>query len=58
MLSWVHEPRIAGGQKVTFGRSQERHLKHFGLVGEGRKAITISEWGTLVQDRAGLLKPG
>ena len=44
MLSWVHEPRIAGGQEMTYGRSLERHLKYFGLVDDGGKAITFSEW--------------
>jgi len=34
-LSWVHEPRIAGGQEMTYGRSLERHLKHFGLMDDG-----------------------
>ena len=56
MLSWVHEPRIAGGQEMTYGRSLERHLKYFGLVDDGGKAITFSEWATLAQDRAGWLK--
>jgi hypothetical protein len=56
MLSWVHEPRIAGGQEITYGRSLERHLKYFGLVDDGGKAITLSEWATLAQDRAGWLK--
>ena len=42
MLSWVHEPRIAGGQEITYGRSLERHLKYFGLVDDGGKAITFS----------------
>ena len=56
MLSWVHEPRIAGGQEMTYGRSLERHLKYFGLVDDGGKAITSSEWETLAQDRAGWLK--
>jgi len=42
MLSWVHEPtRIAGGQEMTYGRSLERHLKYFGLVDDGGKAITF-----------------
>ena len=50
MLSWVHEPRIAGGQEMTCGRSLERHLKYFGLVDDGGKAITFSEWATLAQD--------
>jgi hypothetical protein len=52
MLSWVHKPRITGGQEVTYGRSLERHLKCFGLVDDGGKAITFSEWETLAQDRA------
>jgi len=56
MLSWVHEPRIAGGQEMTYGRSLERHLKYSGLVDDGGKAITFSEWATLAQDRAGWLK--
>jgi len=56
ILSWVHEPRIAGGQEMTYGRSLERHLKYFGLVDDGGKAITFSEWATLAQDRAGWLK--
>jgi len=56
ILSWVHEPRIAGGQEMTYGRSLERHLKYFGLVDDGGKAITFKEWATLVQDRAGWLK--
>jgi hypothetical protein len=42
MLSWVHEPRIAGGQEMTYGRSLERHLKYFGLMDDGGKAITFS----------------
>ena len=49
MLSLVHEPRIEGGQGMTYGRSLERHLKHFGLD-DGGKAITFSEWATLAQD--------
>jgi len=56
MLSWVHEPGIAGGQEITYGRSLERHLKYFGLVDGGGKAITFSEWATLAQDRGGWLK--
>ena len=65
MLSWVHEPRIGGGQEMTYGRSLERHLRHFGLVDDSgkakkkspsgglRKAISFSEWATLAQDRIG-----
>ena len=56
LISWVHEPRIAGGQEMTYGRSLERHLKYFGLVDDGGKAITFSEWAALAQDRAGWLK--
>ena len=41
---------------MTYGRSLERHLKHFGLVDDGGKAITFSEWANLAQDRAGWLK--
>ena len=48
--------RIAGGQEMTYGRSLERHLKYFGLVDDGGKAITFSVWATLAQDRAGWLK--
>ena len=33
-----------------------RHPKHFGLVDDVGKAITLSEWATLAQDRAGWLK--
>jgi len=56
MLSWVHEPRIAGSQEVAYGRSLERHLKYFGLVDDGGNVITFTEWATLAQDRAGWLK--
>jgi hypothetical protein len=48
------EDRIC--QEMTCGRSLERHLKHFGLVDDGGKAISFSEWATLAQDRAGWLK--
>jgi hypothetical protein len=30
MLPWVLEPRIAGGQEMTYGRSLGCYLKHFG----------------------------
>ena len=56
MLSWVHEPRIAGAQEMTYGRSLEWRLEYFGLADDGGKAITFSEWATLAQDRAGWLK--
>ena len=41
---------MAGGQEMTCGRSLERHLKYFGLVDDGGKAITFLEWATLAQD--------
>jgi hypothetical protein len=41
---------------VAYGRSLERHLKYFGLVNVGGKAITFSGLETLAQDRAGWLK--
>jgi hypothetical protein len=47
VLSWIREPRVAGGQEMTFGRSLQRHLKHFDLPTE------FTEWGRLAQDRAG-----
>jgi len=53
MLSWVREPRIAGGQEMTYGRSLERHLKYFDIAGEDGSALAFSEWATLAQDRAG-----
>ena len=31
MLSWIPEPRVAGGQEMTYGRSLQRHLAHFNL---------------------------
>jgi hemolysin-activating ACP:hemolysin acyltransferase len=37
---------------MTYGRYLERHLKYFGHVGDGGKAITFSEWATLAQDCA------
>ena len=46
MLSWVREPRLAGGQEMTYGRSLERHLEHFDI------STTFTEWATLAQDRA------
>ena len=26
MLPWIREPRVAGGQEMTYGRSLQRHL--------------------------------
>ena len=47
MLSWVRQPRVSGGQEVTFGRSLSRYLNHFDLP------VTYAEWAVLAQDRAG-----
>jgi hypothetical protein len=38
---------------MPYGRSLEHHLKYFGLVEDGGKAIAFSEWATLAQDGAG-----
>ena len=56
MRSWVSEPRIAGGQEMTYGRSLERHLKHFGQARTDGSALAFTEWATLAQDRAGWRK--
>ncbi len=48
MLSWIPEPRIAGGQEMTYGRSLQRHLAHFNLP----TAFTECQ-APLAQDRAG-----
>ena len=47
MLSWIPEPRVAGGQEMTYGRSLQRHLAHFNLP------AAFTEWAPLAQDRAG-----
>ena len=47
MLLWIPEPRVAGGQETTYGRSLQRHLAHFNLP------TAFTEWAPLVQDRAG-----
>ena len=52
MLPWVGEPRIAGGQEMTYGRSLERHLKYVGLAHADGSALAFTEWATLAQDRA------
>ncbi len=49
--SWIPEPRLAGGQEMTYGRSLQRHLAHFNLP------AAFTEWALLVaQDRAGWRK--
>ncbi len=50
MLSWIPEPRVAGGQEMTYGRSLQRHLAHFNLQ------AAFTEWASLAQDRAGWRK--
>jgi hypothetical protein len=56
MLSWVHEPRVAGGQEMTYGRSLERHLTHFGLLDADGAPLAFTDWAPLAQDRAGWRK--
>ena len=56
MLSWVQEPRIVGSQEMTFGRSLERHLQYFGLIGADGTRLAFTEWAQLAQDRAGWYK--
>ena len=51
MLSWIREPRVAGGQKMTYGWSLQRHLNHFDLP------TGFTEWARLAQDRTGWHKP-
>ena len=43
MLSWIPEPRVAGGQEMTYGRSLQRHLAHFNLP------TAFTEWAPLAQ---------
>ena len=50
MLSWLPEPRVAGGQEMTYGRSLQRHLAHFNLP------AVFTDWAPLAQDRAGWRK--
>ena len=45
MLSWVPEPRDAGGQEMTNGRSLQRHLAHFNLP------TASTEWAPLTGPR-------
>ena len=63
--SFVHQVSSARLQKRTGVFSIENylasrtllwHLKYFGLVDDGGKAISFSEWATLAQDPAGWLK--
>jgi hypothetical protein len=56
MLPWVQEPRVAGGQEMTYGRSLERHLTHFGILDAGGAPLAFTDWAPLAQDRAGWRK--
>ena len=51
MPSWIREPRVAGGQEMTYGRSPQRHLDHFDLPTE------FIERARMAQDRAGWHRP-
>ena len=48
MPSWFPEPRIAGGQEMTYGRSLQHRLAHFNLP------TAFTKWAPL--DRAGWRK--
>jgi hypothetical protein len=48
MMSWLLEPRIAGGQEITYGRSLERNLKIFYRARADVYATAFTEWTTLV----------
>ena len=47
MPPWIREPRVTGGQEMTYGRPPQRHLNHFGLPAK------FTDWARLAQDRAG-----
>jgi hypothetical protein len=49
MLPRMLEPWVACGQEVTYGRSLERYLKHFGQARAGGSAPAFTEWFTLAQ---------
>ena len=44
LSSWVAAPRASGGQLMTYGRSIQKALDHFG--------IDRTAWATLAADRA------
>jgi hypothetical protein len=56
MLPWVLEPRVTGGQEMTYGRSLERYLKHFGKARADGSAPAFTELATLAQDYTGWRK--
>ena len=45
LLSWVQEPRVSGGQEMTYGRSLARHLQYFDLP------LAFTDWAPLAQKR-------
>ena len=51
VLSWIREPRVAGGQEMAYGRSLQRHLDHFDLQ------TGFTGWARLAQDRTGWHRP-
>ena len=54
LLNWPSGANLLAHMQLKYILC-ERHLKYFGLVDDGGKAITFSEWATLAQDRAGAL---
>jgi hypothetical protein len=50
------EPRIAGGQEITYGRSLGHYLKEFSQARADGPALAFTEWATLAHDRAGWRK--
>ena len=56
MLSWVREPRFAGGQDITNGRLLERHLELFGLMDADGSPLAFIEWLLFAQNRALMTK--
>ena len=45
MLQWVQEPRVTGGQKITYGRLLEHYLKRFDLPPD------YTGWAPIEQNR-------
>jgi hypothetical protein len=56
MLPWVMEPRIAGGQEMTYGRSLGRYIKNFGQARADGSAPAFTELATPAQVRVGWRK--
>jgi hypothetical protein len=53
MLLLELKPRIAGGQEMTYGRSLEYYLKHFGQARADGSAQDFAEGANIAQDRVG-----